>query len=119
MFVPPPSSSSDLDPPSITVHQSDDEAKELFYSERTVFLRCAADSNPPVHFTWLRGREVLSEGVDAGVEIYRPFFTEVGGVRTSTLSVTPCVCTLLLGGVIFRGDPRGASALGSCSAAGR
>ncbi|XP_037551175.1 MAM domain-containing glycosylphosphatidylinositol anchor protein 2 isoform X1 [Nematolebias whitei] len=65
-----------LDDPVITVHQSDDEAKEQFYFERTVFLRCATNSNPPVHYTWLRGREVLSEGTDSGVEIYKPFFTQ-------------------------------------------
>uniref|UniRef100_A0A1A8RUY0 MAM domain containing 1 n=2 Tax=Nothobranchius rachovii TaxID=451742 RepID=A0A1A8RUY0_9TELE len=65
-----------MDDPVITVHQSDDEVKEQFYFERTVFLRCAADSNPLVHYTWLRGREVLSEGSDSGVEIYKPFFTQ-------------------------------------------
>uniref|UniRef100_A0A3Q2QCN2 MAM domain containing glycosylphosphatidylinositol anchor 2 n=1 Tax=Fundulus heteroclitus TaxID=8078 RepID=A0A3Q2QCN2_FUNHE len=65
-----------LDKPLITVHQSDDEAKEQFYFERTVFLRCAANSNPPVHYTWTRDREVLAEGSDSGVEIYKPFFTQ-------------------------------------------
>ncbi|XP_054882637.1 MAM domain-containing glycosylphosphatidylinositol anchor protein 2-like isoform X3 [Poeciliopsis prolifica] len=65
-----------LDKPVITVHQSDDEAKEQFYFERTVFLRCAANSNPPVHYTWTRDKEVLAEGSDSGVEIYKPFFTQ-------------------------------------------
>ncbi|XP_054653024.1 MAM domain-containing glycosylphosphatidylinositol anchor protein 2 isoform X2 [Dunckerocampus dactyliophorus] len=65
-----------LDDPLITVHQSVGDAKELFYFERTVFLRCVATSNPPVHYTWRRGREVLSQGVDAGVDIYEPFFTQ-------------------------------------------
>lgn len=51
--------------------------KEQFYSERTVFLRCASNGNPPVRYTWRRGREVLSQGSDAGVEIYEPFFTQV------------------------------------------
>uniref|UniRef100_A0A673B0T7 MAM domain containing glycosylphosphatidylinositol anchor 2a n=1 Tax=Sphaeramia orbicularis TaxID=375764 RepID=A0A673B0T7_9TELE len=46
-----------LDDPVITVHQSVGESKEQFYFERTVFLRCVANSNPPVHYTWKRGRE--------------------------------------------------------------
>uniref|UniRef100_A0A3B4ZX85 MAM domain-containing glycosylphosphatidylinositol anchor protein 2-like n=1 Tax=Stegastes partitus TaxID=144197 RepID=A0A3B4ZX85_9TELE len=65
-----------LDDPLITVHQSVGESKEQFYFERTVFLRCVANSNPPVHYTWRRGREVLSQGSDSGVEIYEPFFTQ-------------------------------------------
>ncbi|XP_055361569.1 MAM domain-containing glycosylphosphatidylinositol anchor protein 2 isoform X2 [Betta splendens] len=65
-----------LDDPVITVHQSVGEAKEQFYFERTVFLRCVANSNPPVHYTWRRGREALTQGSDAGVEIYEPFFTQ-------------------------------------------
>ncbi|XP_067335871.1 MAM domain-containing glycosylphosphatidylinositol anchor protein 2-like isoform X2 [Channa argus] len=64
-----------LDDPVISVHQSVVETKEQFYFERTVFLRCVANSNPPVHFTWRRGRELLTQGSDAGVEIYEPFFT--------------------------------------------
>ncbi|KAF7647917.1 hypothetical protein LDENG_00164580, partial [Lucifuga dentata] len=65
-----------LDDPLITVHQSVGEAKEQFYFERTVFLRCIANSNPPVRYSWRRGREVLSQGSDTGVEIYEPFFTQ-------------------------------------------
>ncbi|XP_031437825.1 MAM domain-containing glycosylphosphatidylinositol anchor protein 2-like isoform X3 [Clupea harengus] len=65
-----------LDPPVVTVHQSIGEAKEQFYYERTVFLRCVANSNPPVRYSWHRGREVLSQGSDKGVEIYEPFFTQ-------------------------------------------
>ncbi|XP_029688841.1 LOW QUALITY PROTEIN: MAM domain-containing glycosylphosphatidylinositol anchor protein 2 [Takifugu rubripes] len=65
-----------LDDPVIWVHQSVGEMKEQFYSERTVFLRCASNGNPPVRYTWRRGREVLSQGSDAGVEIYEPFFTQ-------------------------------------------
>ncbi|XP_047467686.1 MAM domain-containing glycosylphosphatidylinositol anchor protein 2 isoform X1 [Mugil cephalus] len=65
-----------LDDPVITVHQSVGEAKEQFYFERTVFLRCVATSNPPVLYSWRRGREVLSQGSDSGVEIYEPFFTQ-------------------------------------------
>ncbi|XP_078134261.1 MAM domain-containing glycosylphosphatidylinositol anchor protein 2 [Sander vitreus] len=65
-----------LDDPVITVHQSVGESKEQFYFERTVFLRCVANSNPPVHYSWRRGREALTQGSDAGVEIYEPFFTQ-------------------------------------------
>ncbi|CAF89641.1 unnamed protein product, partial [Tetraodon nigroviridis] len=65
-----------LDDPVIWVHQSVGEMKEQFYFERTVFLRCAANGNPPVRYTWRRGHEVLSQGSDAGVEIYEPFFTQ-------------------------------------------
>lgn len=68
---------ADLDDPVVTVHQSIGEAKEQFYYERTVFLRCVANSNPPVRYSWHRGREVLTQGSDKGVEIYEPFFTQV------------------------------------------
>uniref|UniRef100_A0A6Q2XM62 MAM domain containing glycosylphosphatidylinositol anchor 2a n=1 Tax=Esox lucius TaxID=8010 RepID=A0A6Q2XM62_ESOLU len=68
-----------LDDPIVTVHQSIGEAKEQFYYERTVFLRCMANSNPPVRYSWRRGREFLSQGSDKGVEIYEPFFTQLQG----------------------------------------
>ncbi|KAM5130008.1 MAM domain-containing glycosylphosphatidylinositol anchor protein 2 [Mantella aurantiaca] len=67
-----------LDDPIVTVHQSIGEAKEQFYYERTVFLRCIANSNPPVRYSWKRGEEILLQGSDKGVEIYEPFFTQVG-----------------------------------------
>ncbi|KAK2539054.1 hypothetical protein Q9233_001971, partial [Columba guinea] len=70
-----------LDDPIVTVHQSIGEAKEQFYYERTVFLRCVANSNPPVRYSWRRGQEVLLQGSDKGVEIYEPFFTQVGMKR--------------------------------------
>ncbi|XP_059135866.1 MAM domain-containing glycosylphosphatidylinositol anchor protein 2 [Peromyscus eremicus] len=66
-----------LDDPVVTVHQSIGEAKEQFYYERTVFLRCVANSNPPVRYSWRRGQEVLLQGSDKGVEIYEPFFTQL------------------------------------------
>lgn len=72
-----PVTPTDLDDPVVTVHQSIGEAKEQFYYERTVFLRCVANSNPPVRYSWHRGREVLTQGSDKGVEIYEPFFTQV------------------------------------------
>uniref|UniRef100_A0A3B3I7P2 MAM domain containing glycosylphosphatidylinositol anchor 2 n=1 Tax=Oryzias latipes TaxID=8090 RepID=A0A3B3I7P2_ORYLA len=70
-----------LDDPVVTVHQSIGEAKEQFYYERTVFLRCVANSNPPVRYSWHRGREVLTQGSDKGVEIYEPFFTQQGETK--------------------------------------
>lgn len=78
----------DLDDPVITVHQSVGETKEQFYFERTVFLRCVSNSNPPVHYTWRRGRHALSQGSDSGVEIYEPFFTQA--------SSTSCLLTTTL-----------------------
>ncbi|XP_032547192.1 MAM domain-containing glycosylphosphatidylinositol anchor protein 2-like [Chiroxiphia lanceolata] len=53
-----------LDDPIVTVHQSIGEAKEQFYYEKTVFLRCVANSNPPVRYSWRRGQEVLLQGSD-------------------------------------------------------
>lgn len=76
---------TDLDDPVVTVHQSIGEAKEQFYYERTVFLRCVANSNPPVRYSWHRGREVLTQGSDKGVEIYEPFFTQVNTGTQRTL----------------------------------
>eukprot|EP00063_Salmo_salar_P090695 XP_014065530.1 PREDICTED: MAM domain-containing glycosylphosphatidylinositol anchor protein 2-like isoform X1 [Salmo salar] len=70
-----------LDDPIVTVHQSIGEAKEQFYYERTVFLRCMANSNPPVRYSWRRGKEFLSQGSDKGVEIYEPFFTQQGETK--------------------------------------
>lgn len=71
------SPSTDLDVPHISVHQSVGESKEQFYFERTVFLRCISDSNPPVHYSWKRNNQLLTQNADPGVEIYEPFFTQV------------------------------------------
>lgn len=83
---------ADLDDPVVTVHQSIGEAKEQFYYERTVFLRCVANSNPPVRYSWHRGREVLTQGSDKGVEIYEPFFTQVRQRQhdMNKIHLTPC-----------------------------
>ncbi|KAM7376464.1 hypothetical protein PAMP_006195 [Pampus punctatissimus] len=91
-----------LDDPVITVHQSVGETKEQFYFERTVFLRCVANSNPPVHYTWRRGREVLTQGSDSGVEIYEPFFTQL--LLDDPLVVNPGE-TVTLVCVASAGDP--------------
>lgn len=64
-----------LDPPQISVHQSLGE-QDQFYSDRTVFLRCEARSNPSPDYTWFRADRDLSQGSDDGVDIYEPFFTQ-------------------------------------------
>uniref|UniRef100_A0AAV2JJE0 MAM domain containing glycosylphosphatidylinositol anchor 2a n=1 Tax=Knipowitschia caucasica TaxID=637954 RepID=A0AAV2JJE0_KNICA len=64
-----------LDLPVISVHQSLGETDQ-FYSDRTVFLRCEARSNPSPVYTWFRGKTALSEGADQGVDIYEPLFTQ-------------------------------------------
>uniref|UniRef100_A0A3B4AHF5 MAM domain containing glycosylphosphatidylinositol anchor 2a n=1 Tax=Periophthalmus magnuspinnatus TaxID=409849 RepID=A0A3B4AHF5_9GOBI len=64
-----------LDPPVISVHQSVGETDQ-FYSDRTVFLRCEARSNPSPDYTWIRGKTPLTEGTDQGVDIYEPLFTQ-------------------------------------------
>nr|XP_014343290.1 PREDICTED: MAM domain-containing glycosylphosphatidylinositol anchor protein 2 [Latimeria chalumnae] len=74
-----------LDDPVVTVHQSIGEAKEQFYYEKTVFLRCVASSNPPVRYSWKRGQETLLQGTDKGVEIYEPFFTQPRDVMVESV----------------------------------
>ncbi|KAI3364445.1 hypothetical protein L3Q82_011235, partial [Scortum barcoo] len=66
-----------LDDPVVTVHQSIGEAKEQFYYERTVFLRCVANSNPPVRYSWHRGREVPDAGLGQGGGDLRAVFHSV------------------------------------------
>ncbi|XP_076022110.1 MAM domain-containing glycosylphosphatidylinositol anchor protein 2 [Genypterus blacodes] len=90
-----------LDDPVITVHQSVGEAKEQFYFERTVFLRCVATSNPPVRYFWRRGKEMLTQGSDSGVEIYEPFFTQgetkilkLKNLRPQDYAVYTCVASV-------------------------
>lgn len=98
----------DLDDPIVTVHQSIGEAKEQFYYEKTVFLRCVANSNPPVRYSWRRGQEVLLQGSDKGVEIYEPFFTQVGlktGNFFPILSLCNEICLLGLWGGDWRWPP--------------
>ncbi|CAB1350066.1 unnamed protein product [Coregonus sp. 'balchen'] len=105
-----------LDDPIVTVHQSIGEAKEQFYYERTVFLRCMANSNPPVRYSWRRGREFLSQGSDKGVEIYEPFFTQgetkilkLKNLRPQDYANYSCIASVrnsvTLGGVTLRGEP--------------
>lgn len=89
-----------LDSPVISVHQSLGETDQ-FYSDRTVFLRCEARSNPGPDYTWFRGRTPLSEGSDSGVDIYEPLFTQgetkilkLKNLRPVDLSDYSCVASV-------------------------
>ncbi|OXB57708.1 hypothetical protein ASZ78_007605 [Callipepla squamata] len=66
----------DLDEPVLTVHQTISDVRGSFYQEKTVFLRCTVNSNPPARFIWKRGTETLSHSQDNGVDIYEPLYTQ-------------------------------------------
>lgn len=68
---------ADLDEPVLTVHQTISDVRGSFYQEKTVFLRCTVNSNPPARFIWKRGAETLSHSQDNGVDIYEPLYTQV------------------------------------------
>nr|XP_028580216.1 MAM domain-containing glycosylphosphatidylinositol anchor protein 1 isoform X4 [Podarcis muralis] len=65
-----------LDEPILTVHQTISDVRGSFYQEKTVFLRCTVNSNPPARFIWRRGSETLSHSQDNGVDIYEPLYTQ-------------------------------------------
>ncbi|XP_053568668.1 MAM domain-containing glycosylphosphatidylinositol anchor protein 1 [Bombina bombina] len=65
-----------LDEPILTVHQTISDVRGSFYQEKTVFLRCTVNSNPPARFIWKRGTEILSHNQDNGVDIYEPLYTQ-------------------------------------------
>ncbi|XP_074805204.1 MAM domain-containing glycosylphosphatidylinositol anchor protein 1 isoform X5 [Natator depressus] len=65
-----------LDEPILTVHQTISDVRGSFYQEKTVFLRCTVNSNPPARFIWKRGAETLSHSQDNGVDIYEPLYTQ-------------------------------------------
>nr|XP_033795427.1 MAM domain-containing glycosylphosphatidylinositol anchor protein 1 isoform X2 [Geotrypetes seraphini] len=65
-----------LDEPILTVHQTISDVRGSFYQEKTVFLRCTVNSNPPARFIWKRGTETLSHNQDNGVDIYEPLYTQ-------------------------------------------
>nr|XP_006126594.1 MAM domain-containing glycosylphosphatidylinositol anchor protein 1 isoform X2 [Pelodiscus sinensis] len=65
-----------LDEPILTVHQTISDVRGSFYQEKTVFLRCTVNSNPPARFIWKRGTETLSHSQDNGVDIYEPLYTQ-------------------------------------------
>ncbi|XP_035291077.1 MAM domain-containing glycosylphosphatidylinositol anchor protein 1 [Anguilla anguilla] len=67
---------SDLDKPVLTVHQTLSDVRGTYYQEKTVFLRCTVNSNPPVRFIWKRGNQLIEQSKDNGVDIYEPLYTQ-------------------------------------------
>jgi len=77
----------------LTVHQTISDVRGSYYQEKTVFLRCTVNSNPPARFIWKRGNTPIEQSKDNGVDIYEPLYTQVGaGTR---LEVT-CVPVFLM-----------------------
>lgn len=68
---------SDLDKPVLTVHQTISDVRGSYYQEKTVFLRCTVNSNPPARFIWKRGSMLIEQSKDNGVDIYEPLYTQV------------------------------------------
>ncbi|KAL7889355.1 hypothetical protein AOLI_G00016130 [Acnodon oligacanthus] len=67
---------TDLDKPVLTVHQTISDVRGNYYQEKTVFLRCTVNSNPPARFIWKRGNTPIEQSKDNGVDIYEPLYTQ-------------------------------------------
>uniref|UniRef100_A0A672FDK3 MAM domain containing glycosylphosphatidylinositol anchor 1 n=1 Tax=Salarias fasciatus TaxID=181472 RepID=A0A672FDK3_SALFA len=65
-----------LDTPVLTVHQTISDVRGSYYQEKTVFLRCTVNSNPPARFIWKRGSTLIEQSKDNGVDIYEPLYTQ-------------------------------------------
>lgn len=65
-----------LETPVLTVHQTISDVRGSYYQEKTVFLRCTVNSNPPARFIWKRGNMVIEQSKDNGVDIYEPLYTQ-------------------------------------------
>lgn len=80
----------------LTVHQTVSDVRGNFYQEKTVFLRCTVNSNPPARFIWKRGSDTLSHSQDNGVDIYEPLYTQVrmGSRWPGVLGIYPTVFLL-------------------------
>ncbi|XP_046692968.1 MAM domain-containing glycosylphosphatidylinositol anchor protein 1 [Silurus meridionalis] len=65
-----------LDKPMLTVHQTISDVRGNYYQEKTVFLRCTVNSNPPARFIWKRGSVPIEQSKDNGVDIYEPLYTQ-------------------------------------------
>uniref|UniRef100_A0AAY4ABC8 Ig-like domain-containing protein n=1 Tax=Denticeps clupeoides TaxID=299321 RepID=A0AAY4ABC8_9TELE len=65
-----------LDKPVLTVHQTISDVRGSYYQEKTVFLRCTVNSNPPARFIWKRGSRPIEQSKDNGVDIYEPLYTQ-------------------------------------------
>jgi len=61
----------------LTVHQTVGDVRGNYYQEKTVFLRCTVNSNPPARFIWKRGNKPIEQSKDNGVDIYEPLYTQV------------------------------------------
>ncbi|KAM9476806.1 MAM domain-containing glycosylphosphatidylinositol anchor protein 1 isoform 1-T2 [Clarias gariepinus] len=65
-----------LDKPMLTVHQTISDVRGNYYQEKTVFLRCTVNSNPPARFIWKRANVPIEQSKDNGVDIYEPLYTQ-------------------------------------------
>ncbi|XP_071756180.1 MAM domain-containing glycosylphosphatidylinositol anchor protein 1 [Centroberyx gerrardi] len=65
-----------LDKPVLTVHQTISDVRGSYYQEKTVFLRCTVNSNPPARFIWKRENTPIEQSKDNGVDIYEPLYTQ-------------------------------------------
>ncbi|KAI2658078.1 MAM domain-containing glycosylphosphatidylinositol anchor protein 1 [Labeo rohita] len=65
-----------MDKPVLTVHQTVGDVRGNYYQEKTVFLRCTVNSNPPARFIWKRGNKPIEQSKDNGVDIYEPLYTQ-------------------------------------------
>uniref|UniRef100_A0A668AUM5 MAM domain containing glycosylphosphatidylinositol anchor 1 n=1 Tax=Myripristis murdjan TaxID=586833 RepID=A0A668AUM5_9TELE len=65
-----------LDTPVLTVHQTISDVRGSYYQEKTVFLRCTVNSNPPARFIWKRENMPIEQSKDNGVDIYEPLYTQ-------------------------------------------
>lgn len=83
---------ADLDTPVLTVHQTISDVRGSYYQEKTVFLRCTVNSNPPARFIWKRGNTLIEQSKDNGVDIYEPLYTQVH-MNTCTAQTHCQVCS--------------------------
>ncbi|TST98577.1 MAM domain-containing glycosylphosphatidylinositol anchor protein 1 [Bagarius yarrelli] len=60
----------------LTVHQTISDVRGNYYQEKTVFLRCTVNSNPPARFIWKRANIPIEQSKDNGVDIYEPLYTQ-------------------------------------------
>ncbi|KAK1791025.1 hypothetical protein P4O66_002076 [Electrophorus voltai] len=76
MITAPTGRLKDLDTPVLTVHQTISDVRGNYYQEKTVFLRCTVNSNPPARFIWKRANTPIEQSKDNGVDIYEPLYTQ-------------------------------------------
>lgn len=94
----------DLDTPVLTVHQTISDVRGSYYQEKTVFLRCTVNSNPPARFIWKRGNMLIEQSKDNGVDIYEPLYTQVHrDMRIHTHTHT-FICSVFCAETRWEGD---------------